>query len=165
MTMQAIVTKYFGPTNTLAGRIKASASAGYVFVEYDHSLSQSDNHIQAARKLAEKFDWCGTYVAGGMPDGKGNVFVCIDYTTDSFKIESPPIVRVLFRRDREGEITACFPDDDMTCYTHIGQHSGYSLEWYLTDTKAATPEEYEPLKRELEAAPYNYRLQVIQRHP
>ena len=80
---------------------------------------------------------------------------------------------VLFRAERSGPfkgvVDAVFPtlpaDLDkytMTCYAHIGQHSGCSLEWYHT-TRKATPAEYADLKAELESAPYGYRLKVYQR--
>jgi hypothetical protein len=50
----------------------------------------------------------------------------------------------------------------MSCFAHVGQHSGCSLDWYHT-TRAAKPEEYASLQRELEAAPYGYRLKVYSR--
>lgn len=72
---------------------------------------------------------------------------------------------VLFRVS-EGEVTAVFPcdaasgiADKMGCYAHIGQHSGCTIGWYHT-TRAAKPEEYAALKRELESAPYGYKLKV-----
>lgn len=78
---------------------------------------------------------------------------------------------VLFRAERtkELEVTAVFPTlasdnhgHSMQCYAHIGQHSGCSFDWY-NGTRAAKPEEYAALKRELEAAPYGYRLKVYSR--
>lgn len=85
---QAIVTKYLGPTNTRSGRIKATAFAGSVTIEYDAGLSQDSNHLAAARKLAEKFKWRGKWIAGGMPSEDGNVYVNIDATfpTDTFEL-------------------------------------------------------------------------------
>lgn len=75
---QAIVTKYFGPTNSRGSRIKASADAGTVYVPYDYALNVEENHAAAARKLAEKFGWTtenyGQIIQGGMPGG-GYVFV------------------------------------------------------------------------------------------
>ena len=85
---QAIVTKYIGPTNFRGSRIKASAYAGSVTIEYDAGLSTEANHLAAARKLAEKFKWRGKWVAGGMPSETGNVYVNLDavFETDSFEI-------------------------------------------------------------------------------
>lgn len=65
---------------------------------------------------------------------------------------------VIFRKDTKdgfNDITAVFPTlpsnysgSDMTCYAHVGQHSGCSREWYYT-TKPAKPEEYADLLAEL----------------
>ena len=80
---------------------------------------------------------------------------------------------VIFRADKsgqfKGDVTAAFPcepgtsiPDSMSCYSHVGQHGSCSMSWYH-GTRAATPEEYAALKRELESAPYGYRLKVYQR--
>lgn len=80
---------------------------------------------------------------------------------------------VLFRVDKhgpfKGNVTAVFPSEPadasgnmMTCFAHVGQHSGCSYGWYCT-TRPATPAEYADLKRELESAPYRYKLRVCQR--
>ena len=75
MVIQAIVTKYFGPSNVRGSRIKATASAGSVTIGYDHSLNIEDVHLKAAQALADKLGWKGKMVQGGMPDGNGYVFV------------------------------------------------------------------------------------------
>ncbi len=72
---QAIVTKYLGPTNFRGARVKASAQAGSVTISWDHGLGVDENHAAAAKAFAEKMDWYGRYVAGGMPDGSGNCYV------------------------------------------------------------------------------------------
>jgi hypothetical protein len=83
------------------------------------------------------------------------------------------VTPVLFRVHRKpkthgSEVTAVFPcepwneDGGMTCYAHVGQHGGCDYGWYL-QTRPALREEYEDLKRELESAPYGYRLKVYQR--
>lgn len=87
--------------------------------------------------------------------------------------EQEPVIPVLFRADRAGEfkghITAVFPTlpgtvgrDDMTCYAHIGQHSACTHGWYRT-TRPATETESASLRRELEGAPFNYRLRIVRR--
>jgi hypothetical protein len=73
--------------------------------------------------------------------------------------ELPVIFRRSRRREPEGaaaEITAVFPTipadymgREMTCYAHVGQHSGCTFGWY-NQTRAAKPAEYESLLRELE---------------
>lgn len=79
------------------------------------------------------------------------------------------ITPVIFRKESDGDITVVFPtvpssydNYHMTCFAHIGQHSGCTMQWYDTTTPA-TPEEYADLKRELEAKPYEYKLKVYQR--
>ena len=78
MHVQAIVTKYIGPTNFKSGRVKATASAGSITVEWDHSLSINANHAAAAKALANKFNWSGEWYGGGMPNGNGNCYVSAD---------------------------------------------------------------------------------------
>lgn len=71
--LQAIVTKYHGPTNYKGARISATALAGRVVVSYDYGAS--DPHDVAALALCAKMGWHGDLVSGGMPDGRGNVYV------------------------------------------------------------------------------------------
>ena len=78
---QAIVTRYIAPTNTRGARIKATAAAGSVTIGYDEAGSTpEERHYAAAQKLAAKMGWdnpahYGPFVAGGMPDARGYVFV------------------------------------------------------------------------------------------
>jgi hypothetical protein len=78
---QAIVTKYLGPTNHRGARVKATAQAGSVTVEWDHALSVDENHDRAADAFVAKFAWVGWEAqlpklhAGALPDGTGNVYV------------------------------------------------------------------------------------------
>lgn len=80
---------------------------------------------------------------------------------------------VIFRAERsgdfKGDVTAVFPEIpadqngyQMSCFAHVGQHGGCSRRWYWS-TRLAKPEEYASLQRELESAPYGYRLQVRKR--
>lgn len=55
--MQAIQTRYFGPTNVRGSRIKATASAGSITVGYDHALNSEKNHEAAAIALIAKMEW------------------------------------------------------------------------------------------------------------
>lgn len=90
-----------------------------------------------------------------------------DFTPD--ETETP----VLFRAQMEAGslwVTAVFPcepndisrPDMFTVYQHVGQHGGGSLGWYH-GTRAAKPDEYADLQRELESAPYGYRFKVYKR--
>lgn len=56
--MKAIMTKYQGPTNYRASRIKATDGDGnHVTVSYDHALGATENHDVAALALARKMGW------------------------------------------------------------------------------------------------------------
>lgn len=79
-------------------------------------------------------------------------------------------VPVIFRAEKsgdfKGEVTACFPTlpgtndaNTFTTYAHVGQHGTGSRDWYKS-TRPATPEEIEPLRRELTSAPFNYVLET-----
>lgn len=68
-------------------------------------------------------------------------------------------IKVIFRKVKSGEfkgtIDAVFPDLPATfgrrvVYSHIGQHSEGSLEWYHSRTVKALPNEYKDLYEELE---------------
>lgn len=83
--------------------------------------------------------------------------------------ETPVLFRAERSGDFKGDVTAVFPTLPGTnefwtasCYAHIGQHGSCSKDWYWT-TRPATPEEYASLKRELESAPFGYRLKIVKR--
>jgi hypothetical protein len=79
--MQAIVTKFFGPTNHRGSRVKASCEARSITVEWDCALDSDGNHDAAAQALAESMGWVpphyGRLVGGGLPDGTGNCYVFV----------------------------------------------------------------------------------------
>jgi len=62
--MQAIRTRYHGPTNVRGSRIIASCEAGRVIMDYNHALNLEGNHAAAARMLLDKFGWKGVYHGG-----------------------------------------------------------------------------------------------------
>lgn len=78
--------------------------------------------------------------------------------------EEPRIsVRVAFREDQYGDITAVFIDDKtcfpyLGCYAHIGQHSVCSVGWIRTTRPAKN---YNNLLNELEGIGYD--VEVIKR--
>lgn len=81
--------------------------------------------------------------------------------------ETPVVFRAELNRLFKGDVVAVFPTlpadtigAQMTCYAHIGQHSGCSFDWYNT-TRAARPEEYADLLAELVSI--GYRLKVYKR--
>jgi hypothetical protein len=73
--MQAITTKYIGPTNFRGSRVKATCQARSVTIDWDDGLNSDDNHDAAAQALAHKLDWNGKWFGGGLPGGKGNCYV------------------------------------------------------------------------------------------
>ena len=64
-------------------------------------------------------------------------------------------VKVIFRKDREGNIIAFLPElrvnyGDIMSYMHIGQHSEASYQFYV-ETKKANESEYNLLLDELKS--------------
>lgn len=76
--MQAIITKYLGPTDKRGARIKASSGAGSITIPYPFALSNDDVHAKAAKTLCAKLGWTGTLVIGHFDDGR-RVFVFAGY--------------------------------------------------------------------------------------
>lgn len=77
--MQAIKTKYMGPTDYRGARIKASAEPGSVTVPYDHALNPEQNHAAACLALAEKLDWdWGEWIGGSLDSGDFYAWVADD---------------------------------------------------------------------------------------
>lgn len=77
--MQAIETRYIGPTNTKPSRIVARCEAGRIVTSKHHNRATNidDDHRYAAMELIEKLGWYGTWVQGAVPSIKnGYVFVC-----------------------------------------------------------------------------------------
>lgn len=67
--LQAIRTKYLGPTNRRGSRIQARAAAGTVTLSWDHALTSGGNHRAAALALCDRFGWDSCLVSGGFEDG------------------------------------------------------------------------------------------------
>ena len=87
-----------------------------------------------------------------------------------------PITKVIFRKFRDGDIIALFPEEISeptpyycSSYAHVGQHGAADPVLVISMTKPASPAEYADLKRELEnygPKDANYNLKVISRnHP
>ena len=55
--MQAIRTKYFGPTNWKGSRIQASCKTKTIYVPYDHALNGDENHRAACEELLRVMGW------------------------------------------------------------------------------------------------------------
>tara|TARA_R100001443_G_C3247301_1_gene152320 strand:- start:47 stop:289 length:243 start_codon:yes stop_codon:yes gene_type:complete len=63
--LQAITTKYFGPTNDSDSRFIATCKGGRMTVSYDYSLDAIDNHIAAANALRKKLGWTDAEMKSG----------------------------------------------------------------------------------------------------
>ena len=68
--MQAIVTKYLGPTNNRGGRVKAFCDVGNVTLSWNHAADIDVNHENAFNALVSKLGWQdykGIWSAGTLP--------------------------------------------------------------------------------------------------
>lgn len=73
---QAIITKYMGPTNFRGSRVKATAEAGSITIDWNDALNVGGNHLEAAKALQAKFGWTDDLTGGSYK--KGYVFVQIE---------------------------------------------------------------------------------------
>ncbi len=55
--MQAIRTRYFGPTNVRGSRIQAKCEARTIYLPYDHALNLDGNHKAACQALMIAMGW------------------------------------------------------------------------------------------------------------
>lgn len=75
--MQAIQTKYLGPTNNRPGRILAKCDAGKLVTSWDHDYDVQGNHELACAALRKTLDrrngggsaWACQFASGSLPDG------------------------------------------------------------------------------------------------
>lgn len=73
--MQAIITRYHGPTDRKPSRIGAHCNGGRLHVPYDHALTPEGNHLLAAKTLCRSLNWGGELIGGATPAGDGYAFV------------------------------------------------------------------------------------------
>lgn len=71
--MQAIITKYIGPSNTRGSRVKATCDAGGLIVPWAYELGAEGNHRAAAYALRDKLEWAGELIGGSI----GNKYVWV----------------------------------------------------------------------------------------
>lgn len=72
---QAIQTKYYGPTNSRGGRIKATCEAKTIWVPWDYAFGSEDNHKAAALALMSCLGWRGKWATGSLKDAYVHVQV------------------------------------------------------------------------------------------
>jgi hypothetical protein len=79
--MQAIQTKFLGPTNHRGSRIKATCEAGSITVPWDHGADIDANHGYVAMMLAQKLGWTGDEYgelkSGCLPNNAGYAHVFV----------------------------------------------------------------------------------------
>ena len=63
--LQAIATRYLGPTNYKGSRVKAYCDAGSITVSWEHALNSFQNHQAAANALLIKLGWETRGLLGG----------------------------------------------------------------------------------------------------
>jgi hypothetical protein len=68
--MQAITTRYRGPTDTKGSSIRASCDGGSASVSYDSAFDTDANHYAAVKKLCDKLGWdAARFFGGNLPAG------------------------------------------------------------------------------------------------
>jgi len=79
---QAIVTKYFGPSNSFGARIRATCAEGRATTMWNYELSTEENHAAACKQLQFKMAnyntndvWMDRMFGGRLPNSEGYVFV------------------------------------------------------------------------------------------
>lgn len=76
---QAILTRYFGPTNHKGSRVKAHCEAGSITLSWDHALNSFGNHQTAARALLAKLGWeVDDFVGGGLPRSARDAYAFVN---------------------------------------------------------------------------------------
>lgn len=63
--MQAIRTKYYGPSNVRGSRIQASCEGKTIYVPYNHALNSDANHRAACEELLRVMEWVFSDMVGG----------------------------------------------------------------------------------------------------
>ena len=94
--MQAIITKYLGPTNVRGSRIKASCDRGSITIGWPYE-GPEESHVAAAQALVDKFvaedaakygehvnPWSRPRACGSIPSGEYvHVFVLSNGTRET----------------------------------------------------------------------------------
>lgn len=79
--MQAIATKYIGPTDYKGSRVKATCEAGSITLHWDDAADSLVNHDRAAVALADKLGWSrdlyGEMVRGEAPTSSPHAYVYV----------------------------------------------------------------------------------------
>jgi hypothetical protein len=117
---------------------------------------QSCTHSRASFRSVRVRD-----VHGGEWYGRGSPGIAI-----VLRACKEPLTAVVFRVWKGGDVLALFPHMEegrgmCGSYEHIGQHGAANYAACIAQTRPANPEEFAPLKMELESI--GYRLRIISR--
>jgi hypothetical protein len=80
--MQAIRTRFHGPTNIKGSRYSAKCEARTIYLPTDFELDSQGNHTAAAKALLDLMGWKGSMVGGCFANDHYWVFTT-DTCTDS----------------------------------------------------------------------------------
>lgn len=89
--MQAVRTRYFGPTNSRGSRIQAKCEAKAIFVPCAQELNHDENHRMACKALLQQLGWrFGTHggMVGGMFNGDYYWVFTKDRYVDACEVQS-----------------------------------------------------------------------------
>lgn len=86
--MQAITTKYLGPTNFRGSRIKAYCQAGSITIPFDHSLSGEEVYAKAAWALCKKLGWNAERLTMGIDKHGKRIFLLNDSESFNKNLQS-----------------------------------------------------------------------------
>jgi hypothetical protein len=80
--MQAIVTRYHGPTDYHGARVSARCDAGCIVIHWDYTLDTNPNHDAACNALLARLGWLTAgqrWVGGSLPGRRaGRAYTCCD---------------------------------------------------------------------------------------
>lgn len=78
--VRVVMTRYHGPTNTRGSRISARTAGGdsRVSIPWDYAVGVVENHVTAARRLADQLGWARPGTApSGISAVKGGGYLVI----------------------------------------------------------------------------------------
>ena len=136
--------------------------------ELEGAIERAEKELDAERVAYDKrqgeLEWwrcphCKDVAA--VDPGYGTIPHCDECATDRDRFD--PVDVVFLRDDDGGDVVAVFPGEaatvgnpsHMTCYAHIGQHSGAGTAYCAGCSEVTDPKEYADLSAELDRIGYN----------
>lgn len=134
--MQAIRTKYIGPSNSKGSRIQAKCEAKTIYVSYDHALNIDENHKAACDALLSAMGWN----TDGYGDMVGGVFDnCHYWVFDDKRLKAIDAWVQLTRKATPTGNPWCKPEFRalVECVARSQGFYGNAFEW--SDSRDASP--------------------------